>query len=169
MVQDLPVELRPKITVAIIPSIISALIIFGFMFGYVYFLSEFLGLKSKLIFWSSFLPLLFFLLIPLMRILNLKSRKYQFYEDKVVFYEGFLNQIQRTVPYHKVTDLVLHKSVWDRMFKTGTIRLVTAGHVDVVSQTGPFGGMMVGGGISIQYIEKPDEVYEYISKLLKIN
>ena len=87
--------------------------------------------------------------------MNLRARRYLFFKNKAEFYEGFLNIVQRTVSYQKVTDCVLTKSVWDRMFGTGTIRLVTAGHEG-----------RVGGGIAIQFVENPNQVYKEVQKLL---
>ena len=52
----------------------------------------------------------------------------------------------------------MKKSVWDRMFGTGTIRLVTAGHEG-----------KIGGGIGIQYVENPNQVYREVQKLLGIH
>ena len=154
--------LKPQMAVAIIPTIVFGLFISAMALIFTF---NIIGMKGGVI-----VSLALFIIVVFFRVMNLKNREYVFYKQKAEFYEGFLNIMKRNVLYTRITDCVLTKSVWDRMFKTGTIRLVTAGHVDGVSQAGPFGGgMMVGGGISIQYIEKPDEVYEYISKLLKIN
>ena len=146
--------LRPHLVVAVIPMILGSLfvgVITGVLFGL--FLRSFLiGLIGFIIMgFGSFL----------FGFLNLKARKYVFYKDKAEFYEGFLNIIKRTVRYEKVTDSVLVKTVWDRLFGTGTIRLVTAGH-EMIGRTS------VGGGIVIQYIDNPDEVYSKLEKLLKI-
>ena len=154
--------LKPQMAVAIIPTIV-----FGLFFSAMSLIFTFnlIGLK-----WGLVVSSILFVIVVFFRFMNLKNREYIFYKQRAEFYEGFLNIVKRNVLYTRITDCVLTKSVWDRMFKTGTIRLVTAGHVDVGGQAGFFGSsMMMGGGISIQYIEKPDEVYEYISKLLKIN
>ena len=116
--------------------------------------------SNVILLWIVF-SIVFIALIFFFRYMNLKSRKYLFYNKEAVFYEGFLNIVQRTIPYEKVTDYILHKSVWDRMFGTGTIRLVTAGHL------GGYGTHTVGGGVSIQYIENPDEVYNKLKSIIK--
>lgn len=87
--------------------------------------------------------------------MNLNATRYLFYKNKAEFYEGFLNTIQKTVQYDRVTDCVLTKSVLDRIFGTGSIRLITAGHGDSSS------------GIWIAYIKNPDEVYQKVQALLK--
>lgn len=85
--------------------------------------------------------------------MNLKARRYVFFKEKAEFYEGFLNIIFHSVEYRKITDCILTKTVWDRMFGTGTISLLTAGHLL--------------GGITMQFVEHPDEIYTQIQELLK--
>ena len=150
-------ELRPQIAVAIIPIILGGLIASAFIGAFVGFL-----VKSFLVGLLSFLVFLVFNIF--FRFMNLNSRKYVFYKDKIEFYEGFLNIVQRTVRYSMVTDCVLSKSVWDRMFGTGTIRLLTAGHFGV--NTGGYNMGNVSGGVAVQFVDRPDEVFSRVEKLL---
>ncbi len=142
-------EIRPQMAVAVIPILFGNFVLSGFISFFVYnFTRSWIHFLS--IFVVLFIGLIFF------AIMNLKARRYIFYKEKAEFYEGFLNIVQRTVRYEKVTDCVLTKSVWDRLFETGTIRLVTAGHEG-----------KVGGGIRMQYVENPDAVYKRVEELLK--
>ena len=142
--------LRPNIAVAIIPIILVAL----FMGFWASFFSISLGIGVSVIIGVSIA-----MIITIFRLLNLNARKYIFYPQKAEFYEGFLNIIQRTVHHNKVTDCILTKSVWDRLFGTGTISLATAGH-----QTTARGAL--GGGINLQYLDKPDKLYKELQRLL---
>ncbi|MEK6948138.1 MAG: PH domain-containing protein [Nanoarchaeota archaeon] len=148
-------ELRPQMAVAIIPVIIGALItstIFGAAVG----LFTRQVIYGVLVFFITGFFSIFF------RLMNLRARRYLFYENKAEFYEGFINIVQRTVRYTKVTDCVLIRTLWDRVFGTGTIRLVTAGHEGYSNRGGSF-----GGGIIIQYINNPDETYKKVETLLR--
>ena len=150
--------LKPKLSVAIIPTIIYGVIVgifLSFQITPLIFLAA--GIGAGL---ASALGIIVIVtgLFVFFRTMNLRARRYLFYKTKAEFYEGFLNIVQRTVSYHKVTDCVMTKSVWDRMFCTGTIRLVTAGHEG-----------KIGGGIGIQYVENPNQVYREVQKLLGIH
>src|SRR3989338_93397 len=150
-------ELRPQIAVAIIPLVIGSIIsgaIIGLLAGF-YARSVTLGIIVFLV----LIGITFFF-----RFMNLKARKYIFYKDRAEFYEGFLNIVRRNVRYQKVTDCVLVRTVWDRIFGTGTIRLVTAGHEGGASY---YGRHSPGGGAAIQYIEHPEETFKKVDSLLK--
>ena len=91
-----------------------------------------------------------------------RARNYLFYKEKAEFYEGFLNIVQRTVQYDKVTDCILTRTVWDRLFGTGTIRLITAGHVAAPA----YGAYGISGGIALQYLEHSEQIYHKLQTLL---
>ncbi len=147
--------LKPNLAVAIIPTILGAGIAAAFLGLFAGFFLRSLGIGIT-VGVLIFVPTFFF------RIMNLKARQYLFYKDKAEFYEGFFNIVQRTVQYNKVTDCVLTRTVWDRIFGTGTIRLVTAGHI----ATPAHGGYGMGGGIGLQYLENSEEVYQKVQALL---
>ena len=149
--------LKPDLTVAIIPMIFNR-IIFFFFIGVIAWAYQ-IVVKTGTIYTLIIMAFLY-LLSLFFSIMNLRARKYIFFEDRAEFYEGFLNIVQRTVRYTKVTDHVLYKTVWDRIFGTGTIKLVTAGHETV-------GRYSTGSGVVIQYVRHPDEVYKKLEALLK--
>ncbi len=147
--------LRPNITVAIVPIIFSSLLaaFFGGIIAGFGAKSSFLGFVVGVVLGA----VAFFF-----SLMNLRARRYIFYKNKAEFYEGFLTIVQRTVNYNKVTDCILKKTVWDRMFGTGTIRLLTAGHEG--GQTAATAAL--GGGLVIQFIDNPDDVFKRVQKLL---
>ena len=149
--------LTPNIPVAVIPTIFFG-IIGSFFIGMIVFSF------SKSVLTAFIVGLVLFFIMIFFRFMNLQARKYIFYQEKAEFYEGFLNIVQRTVNYNKVTDSILNKSVWDRLFGTGTIQLVTAGHT---ASPGFYGKGFFGGGVIMQYIKNPDETYAKVQKLLK--
>ncbi|HDD46472.1 MAG TPA: PH domain-containing protein [Candidatus Aenigmarchaeota archaeon] len=85
--------------------------------------------------------------------MNLRAREYRFFSDRVEFYEGFLNVNRKIVRYDRVTDISLNKSVWERIWGTGTILLNTAGS--------PF------SEVKLSYIKNPEDIYEKIQNILK--
>ncbi len=145
--------LKPNISVAIIPMILLGLFTATF-------LGILAGVFSRSLIAGVIISLIIFILTIFLHFMNLNARRYIFYQKKAEFYEGFLNIVQRTVQYDRITDCVLTKSVWDRMFATGTIRLVTAGH----AAAGNY--QMMGGGITLQYLNNPDQVYQQIQELI---
>ena len=160
MADDAPLlMLKPKISVALIPTMIYWLILGAWLALYVRPAFFFLGN-----FWIGYL--LAFVVVwgvaIFVRYMNLKHRNYNFFKDRAEFQEGFLNIDQKTVPYDKVTDITLRKTVWDRLFGTGTITVATAG---------TFGGRGFlnygAGGIAIQYVETPDDEYKFIQQLVR--
>ena len=154
--------LKPQLGVAIIPTIIWGIIVGIFLSFYItplIFLTA--GIGAGIATALGIIAIVTGVFV-FFRMMNLKVRRYLFYKNKAEFYEGFLNIVQRTVSYQKVTDCVMTKSVWDRMFGTGTIRLVTAGHEGS-------GRYTVGGGIVIQFVENPNQVYKEVQKLLGVH
>lgn len=153
---QLKLELRPKLAVAVLPTIFLSIFI-GVFSGF-YVAAFFVSNGFYILAW--FLTMLMVVLVvTFFRVMNLKSRKYLFYSIEAVFYEGFLNIVQRTVPYSKITDFVLYKSVWDRIFGTGTIRLITPGQEYSW-------GYNKFSGIAIQYVENPDDVYKKLQAII---
>lgn len=81
--------------------------------------------------------------------MNLRNREYRFYNDRAEWYEGWMTISRRVLPYEKITDIALHKTVWDRIFKTAVIILTSPGHI---------------GSVFIPNIDEPEKIYEYLQK-----
>ena len=97
--------------------------------------------------------LLFAILFTSPVILNLRSRVYSIYTDRIEWYEGFFTLNKKTTYLKKVTDLLSQRGILDRIFGTGTIAVKTAGSFRPE--------------IIISYIRDTDEVYKTISELWK--
>jgi hypothetical protein len=150
--------IRPNVTVAIIPLVIAALFAGAFIGG-------FLGIITKSIALGLVVGVIAASGAIFLRLMNLNATRYVFFASKAEFYEGFLAISQRNVRYEKITDYVLHKSIWDRMFGTGTIKLVTAGHEGAPMYYGGYAAAM-GGGLVLRFVEQPDEVFAKIEELV---
>lgn len=83
--------------------------------------------------------------------LNLRTRKYTLYRDRVEMKEGFLKHEAKTLPYSHITNIQLSKNIWERWLNAGTVKLQTAGSNDEE--------------LWIRGINNPDEVSERIRQL----
>ncbi|MCX6815716.1 MAG: PH domain-containing protein, partial [Candidatus Aenigmarchaeota archaeon] len=119
-------------------------IIIGFWLGSLLFV--FGGILGLAVYAILFLVALFF------SYMNLRAREYRFFNDRVEFYEGFLTINRNVVRYDRITDTILRKSVWERIWGVGGIQVMTAG---------------ISYGVRISYIRNPEQVYETIQTLIK--
>ena len=102
----------------------------------------------------SLISLIFIIVIPLfLSYMNLKAREYRFFRDRIEFYEGFLNITRKLVRYERVTDITYTRSVWERLWGTGTIKINTAGS--------PY------KEIRISYVRNSEKVYNDVQNLIK--
>ncbi len=148
--------LKPNIANAMIPNVIrsltSSLLVTIFFYGFFGYLVLIDFLKVTFSFYITIVTILFFLTLVFpvfVFYMNLRNREYRFYNDRVEWYEGWMSISRHVLPYKKITDIVLHKTVWDRLFKTATIMLTSPGHI---------------GSVYIPNINTPERIYEYLQK-----
>jgi len=55
------------------------------------------------------------------------SRKYALTTDRLIYSRGIFSEKFKSTLYHKVTDISLTQSFWDKLLNTGTITINTAG------------------------------------------
>ncbi|MGC9781019.1 MAG: PH domain-containing protein [Candidatus Heimdallarchaeota archaeon] len=72
--------------------------------------------------------LLFYILNATFIYYYYKSIIYQFKETEMIVRRGVFQKIEKAVPFRAVTNLAVYRSLFDRMFGIGTIRLHTAGY-----------------------------------------
>lgn len=145
--------LKPRIIAGILPKFVYTML-FLLVVG-VYLLFSFLRFP-EFSSWFLIIPLIF-IVIPLISIfvsyMNLRAREYRFFSDRAEFYEGFLNINRTVVRYERVTHVTFRKSVWERIWGTGTVMLSTAG--------------TAWQELKISYIRNPEKTYEDIQNILK--
>lgn len=83
---------------------------------------------------------------------NLQTMEYRFFDKELETYEGFLNVSHNNISYDRVTDISFNRSVWQRLFGVGTIKLNTAG-----------GNAQE---ISISYVKQPEMAYEELRGII---
>lgn len=148
MARERMTTFRPDRRAAIPPAIVKSAFAGAIMAGAVWFLVDAVHGRSA--------GILFGVLTGLFAVLavgNLLAREYHFYEGHVEVHEGFLTITQENVPYNRVTDVGFSKSVWQRLFDVGTVRLNTAGSDDQE--------------LTISNVENPESVYEEIKRLVE--
>ena len=147
--------LRPRIIAGLVPKFLSSMIIFLILGVYAFIDKTMSSIIAKSTFFSIFFILM--ILIPLITLffsyMNLRAREYRFFKDRIEFYEGFLNISRRVVRYDRVTDVGLRKSVWERIWSTGSVFVNTAGS--------PY------REVHVSYIRNPEEALDAVQKLVK--
>ena len=74
------------------------------------------------------LTILVYLLISLPIIFFwVKNLTYSIEDERITIYKGILTKMQQNIPYRVITNLMLHRSLHDRMLGLGSIRIQTAG------------------------------------------
>ena len=150
--------LKPDISNAIIPKIIRSLLlpcILAFLYSFIGYiiLVEDLGVS---LFVYLFILFFLFVIIWLSPVLifyfNLKAREYRFFPDRLEYYEGWMTIVRHTVPFEKVTDVTMVKTIWDRMFNTASIGLLTPGGY--------------GGSVRISYLHNPEKAYNWLQEVV---
>ncbi len=144
------------------PNILAALFLYTTVFIFIsLFMGIFFGQGMESFVVGVIVGIVTFLLLLFFRIMTLKSTKYLFYKDRLEYYESFLNQGRRTLPYSKVTDCILHKSVYERIFNVGTISLLTAGQQGI-------GRLAIFGGVKLALVKNSDQLYGELMKMIGI-
>ncbi len=146
--------LKPRIVAGVLPKFIYTIIVVGFITYYILgtlLMGVFIGLGLILIF--PIVIILASLVSVFLSYMNLRAREYRFFSDKAEFYEGFLNINRKVVRYERITDITFRKSVWERIWGTGTILLSTAG--------------AALHELKISYIRNPEKTYQDIQNILR--
>ncbi|MFA6088942.1 MAG: PH domain-containing protein [Candidatus Woesearchaeota archaeon] len=102
---------------------------------------------------AIFVFFIIMIIIYLLKRATLNRTEYKFYSDRVEYIEGFLVKNRKTVNYDKISNIGQRKGVIEGLFGLGTIFIDTPG------------SSPKGHEISISYLENPDQVYDWISKI----
>jgi len=93
------------------------------------------------------------------RYLVYRNTRYQIFEDRIHFDEGFLVIEKKDIQVRNIREVTLMKSIFQRLFNLGTVVITTAA-------TSNYRGM-AGSGLRLMDLEKPDDIYRSIQKLLR--
>lgn len=146
--------LKPRIIAGIFPKFFGSLIFVAILFWVmnpIVIIGVILGIDPIITYLLSASVVVF--ISVFLAYMNLRARLYRFFSDRAEFYEGFLNINQRVVRYDRITDITHNRSVWERIWGTGSVHLNTAGS-----------NMKE---VKISYIRDSENVYRKVQKLVK--
>ncbi|MEA1971988.1 MAG: PH domain-containing protein [Candidatus Cloacimonadota bacterium] len=85
--------------------------------------------KSKMIFYmiGKILIVLMWIISTPLIYLWIKALSYEIGDNKITIYKGFISKTEQNIPFSKVTDFALYRSLYDRLLGIGTIKIQTAG------------------------------------------
>lgn len=170
--------LKPKLGVALFSSMLPwALFILFFGITLVVSLGVTLGILGIFL---GLLGLCIILgLVFTYHLLTFKRTEYQFFKDRVEYYEGFFTKIRKSMPYDKINNISLQVTWFiDTLFHTGTMVLGTAsGHQmkrigmfigrDAFGRRNNGADAMTGQGVLfIRYLDAPESVFRTLQHLL---
>lgn len=112
----------------------QSLVVIGKVFVGALFVVYFL---SEILFYIPFLILLFlavmiiaFIVMLIFRKIEFKHLEYKFYIDRMEYEDGFLNKSKKQVKYSSIREIILHRTVIDRFFNLGRIRIATSAEIN---------------------------------------
>lgn len=143
-------ELRPQGGLLVIwfftkciPAAFAAVVLSGVLFGV--FAAIVAGVESGVSFpvgagvtAAWIFPFLVLVLTFLYYVFLLRSYVYYITNQRCVFHGGIFRRIERSVPYHKITDVEISQHIGERILRIARVHLFTPGTGSMVAS--PFGG-----------------------------
>jgi membrane protein YdbS with pleckstrin-like domain len=102
---------------------------------------------------SILLGLFILITVPAFTYIAYKKKTYNFFTDKLEYYDGFLTLKKSTIPNERITNITEVRTFVDRIFGFSTIGIETAGSV--------------GPEVTIQYVADGDKIVARLKKELK--
>ena len=146
--------------VLLLKSLILTIIIYfftgWFLMTALMFVFSLLGVKGIVVGVVNAVTLFFVILFIafLFKRASLRKTEYKFYSNRVEYYEGFLVKNRKTINYDRITNIGQRKGIIEGWYGLGTIFIDTAG------------SSPKGHELSISYLENPDRVYDWITKVI---
>ncbi len=127
--------------------------LFSFIFG---LLVTFFGTKGLIVglIVNFILFIIAFFINYYLQKKTLIKTQYKFYWNRIEYEEGFLVKNRKTITYDKISNIGQRKGIIEGFFGLGTIYIDTPG------------SSPKGHELSITYLENPDQVYDWISKVV---
>ena len=151
--------LKPNMANALVPillrnlfySAVVALIILGTLFG-VNYTGIFAFSISSIFYWIIYLLLAVSLVHLGVKLIILYNTKYYFYRTHVLSEFELVKISKYSLPYHQITNISTHISLWDRMCGAGDIILYTPEDV--------------GPNLVLEYVKEPHKLESGIYKMV---
>jgi len=100
-----------------------------FLFGVMYFLAGIqLEMILLLIFYAVLIPYMFVLFFVIwFEFKYVKMFSFEVLENNLIIRHGVFNRVKATIPYSRIQNINITNGVFDRMYKTFTVKVETAG------------------------------------------
>jgi uncharacterized membrane protein YdbT with pleckstrin-like domain len=148
--------IRPKIVplIILIKSIIPSFFLIFVMLVYFINMSKEIPTINTLI---NFLIIfiIFTIISYFLQILSLKKTIFNFYSDRIEYFEGFLVKNKKTLYYDRITNVGQQEGILERMFGLGSVYFDTAG------------SSAKGHELMLSYLEESDKYYDYFINKMK--
>ena len=87
-----------------------------------------------------------------------KVTRYEVYEDKMLFYEGFLNIQEKEIHYSRISEVELSRNILQRFFGLGTIKILTPATIASTHRQ--------GSGIKMVDLDIPQESFKKVKDII---
>ena len=162
--KEVLLQVKPNSTIA---TILTLLQVFGVLFifilplffsAFIFMISLFLGSTSTSL---AVMYTLITIIIPVGLLIGIgfiiKRRfskiTYNFYADRIEYFDGFFNVIKHTIPYERITNSNSYQGIIDRIVGASTITIETAGSHS--------------SNITIRYVTDGESINSRILEILK--
>jgi len=101
--------------------------------------------------------------------LNYSRTEYRFFADRLEFEEGFFSINEKIVRFRDVSEVTLHKGIFQRIYGLGTIYLATqaTGSNASFNLSVALGfGNVSGSGVSVRDVPNPDDMFDKVRRLV---
>lgn len=144
---------KPNITIATLLTTIGIFV--GYIFILIYISISFGSLIVEYIGLVIFFIIFLLFITAIFTLMAYKKKKYDFYTDKLEYYDGFLTFHKVSVPLERITNIDLIISLFDRIFGVSKIKIETAGSE--------------ASEIHINYVLNGEKIVSELKEVLKEN
>ncbi len=124
--EDLILDLRPHWIALVSPTIVTFLVVAGYLLAVAYAPDE--GAGRSLVIWGGLLLAVVILIwYPVRRLIAWATSNFVVTSDRVIHREGFIAKRSMEIPLEKINDVRFHQSVFERVIGAGDLILESAG------------------------------------------
>ncbi len=124
--EDLILDLRPHWIALVGPTIVTVLVVAGYLLAVAYAPDEGAG-RSVVIWGGLVLAVVILIWYPVGRFIAWATSNFVLTSDRVIHREGFIAKRSMEIPLEKINDVRFHQSVFERLIGAGDLILESAG------------------------------------------
>lgn len=124
--EDLILDLRPHWIALVGPTIVTLLVVAGYLLALAYAPDEGAG-RSVVIWGGLVLAVVILIWYPVGRFIDWATSNFVVTTDRVIHRAGFIAKRSMEIPLEKINDVRFHQSVFERLIGAGDLILESAG------------------------------------------